>query len=232
MNLFHDEEDTPRTEPVKGLPAMLPEGETLLWQGHPQTLSLAIHALHIRFVPVWFAVMTAWRAAEMTSRGADGAAIAQMAGTSALTCVVALVIVWGLAWAMARASVYTLTSKRIVIRHGAAIPKYINLPFAQIAGVSLRRHGRTGSLAMTLAPTGKGAPGFLHLWPHTRPMKFARPQPMLRALAEPEAVARRIAQAMGAALPETVQLAPAVVVPARDSQAGASVGNAGEGFAT
>lgn len=232
MNLFHDEEDRPTTEPVKGLPGMLPEGETLLWQGRPTTLGLAIHALHIRFIPVWFVVMTGWRAAEMASAGQGSAAIAQMAGLSALACAIAAAIVWGLAWMMARASVYTLTSKRIVIRHGAAIPKYINLPFGQISGVSLRRHGATGSLALAIAPKGKGAPGFLHLWPHTRPMKFSRPVPMLRAVAEPEAVARRIAQTMSVALPDSVQLAPAVAVMPRGERGGIGQGVGGEGYAT
>jgi hypothetical protein len=35
-------------EPVPGLPAELPAGETMIWQGRPQWRSLAVRAFHIR----------------------------------------------------------------------------------------------------------------------------------------------------------------------------------------
>jgi len=47
-------------EPVRGLPASLPEGETLLWQGHPEWRSLALRAFHVGHVAVYFAALAAW----------------------------------------------------------------------------------------------------------------------------------------------------------------------------
>ena len=44
-------------EPVRGLPAMLPPGERLLWQGNPAWRSLAIRAYHVRKVALYFAVL-------------------------------------------------------------------------------------------------------------------------------------------------------------------------------
>ena len=35
-------------EPVKGLPAALPENERMLWQGAPLWQDLALHAFHAR----------------------------------------------------------------------------------------------------------------------------------------------------------------------------------------
>jgi len=36
---------------------------------------------------------------------------------------------------------------------------------------------------------------YLLLWPHARPMRFAKPQPMLRALPNAAAIAQQLAQA-------------------------------------
>jgi hypothetical protein len=67
----------------------------------------------------------------------------------------ALVIIYGLAWAQARTTVYTLTTARVVMRIGAALPVTFNLPFKQIgaARLDLRRDG-TGTIALdTLGET-------------------------------------------------------------------------------
>ena len=48
-------------EPIRGLPGDLPEGETILWQGAPNWLTLAEQAFHVRAVAAYFALMLLWR---------------------------------------------------------------------------------------------------------------------------------------------------------------------------
>src|ERR1700753_3000513 len=52
--MSHDEFDF---EPVPGLPAELPPGEKLLWQGSPTWSATASRVLHIRAVSVYFVVI-------------------------------------------------------------------------------------------------------------------------------------------------------------------------------
>ena len=49
------------TEPVRGLPAPLPAGETLLWQGSPAWWPLARSAFHFDKIAIYFGLMIAWR---------------------------------------------------------------------------------------------------------------------------------------------------------------------------
>lgn len=206
MSLFHDEENGP-SEPIRGLPELLPAGEEILWQGKPSARALAIHAFHVRFIALWFVGMTGWRMAAMSSNGAPAADYTSVALTAAGLGVAGLAVVFGLAWAVARSTIFTLTNKRLVIRHGAAIRKYINLPFSRIVSADLKHHGRgRGDIALTLQ--GKGRIGYLHLWPYARPFKFAPTEPLLRGLPDAEAVAARLADAARAAAPDEVRLAP------------------------
>ena len=219
MSFLHDEEDHPG-EPVRGLPQALPEGETLLWQGQPGTLAFAIHAFHVRFIIGYFALTTLWRFANMQSTGTDGSEIAAMAGAAALALIVALGLVTGLAWAMARATVYTITSKRIVLRYGVAIRKYVNLPFDQIVSADMRRYGKDkGDVVLSLSATG--GVGYLKLWPHVRPMRFLKPQPMLRSLDGVSAVAATLAGAIRAHAPGTTTVRAADATPQVQSPFGA-----------
>ncbi len=206
MSLFHDEENGP-SEPIRGLPELLPAGEDILWQGRPSARALAIHAFHVRFIALWFVGMTSWRMAAMSSNGAPGSELTSVALTAAGLGVAGLAVVCLLAWAVARSTIFTLTNRRMVIRHGAAIRKYINLPFTRIKSANLRRHGNgRGDIALTLQ--GKGRIGYLHLWPYARPFRFAPTEPLLRGVPDAEAVAARLTAAALAAAPEQVRLAP------------------------
>jgi hypothetical protein len=48
------------SEPVRGLPENLPEGEHILWQGGPKWTALAVRALHVRAVAIYFALLAVW----------------------------------------------------------------------------------------------------------------------------------------------------------------------------
>lgn len=194
MSFFHDEEDV-APEPIKGLPEALPNGEKVIWQGAPTPLALAIHAFHIRVVWLYYAAALTWRCSSLAAGGADFSAYAQAFVVLGGSAIALTAVLYGLAFVMARSAVYTITNKRIVLRYGAAIRKYINLPFASIAAVSMRRHGaKAGSIA--IATNDKTQVPYLHLWPHARPLKFRPTFPMLRALPDVDKAVSALKSAM------------------------------------
>lgn len=161
-------------EPVRGLPGMLPKDETIVWQGSPDWRTLARGVFHTRLLVGWF-VLVALAAFVAGGTGLVGA------GISVGLAFVGLALVAGLAWAQARATVYTLTQKRIVMRFGVALPKCVNLPLALITQADLKSVG-DGRCDIALAMNGRFPLGWLQMWPHVRPWKVADPQPMLRAV--------------------------------------------------
>lgn len=204
------------SEPVRGLPEALPAGERILWQGSPDWRSLARHAFHVRKIAVYCAVLVAWRIVSAVYDGEGMAAIALIASWMAgLTAVaVALPLLFG--WLYARTTVYTITSHRVVIRAGVALPMALNLPFKTVAAASVRSYADgTGDLPLTLAGLDRIA--YLHLWPNARPWRLARPEPMLRSVAEAGRVAGVLGRALAAAADQPA-LAP------REETAGAAAG--------
>lgn len=178
-------------EPMAGLPEALPEGEQLLWQGQPTWWAMAKRVFHIRAVMVYFALLAVWRLAEAASL-AEG-----LAGASALLIPFALVmgLLVLMAKGIANTSLYTITSKRIVLRVGVALTKSINLPFAQIASADIKHHG-DGTADIVLTLSGKNRPAYLLLWPHVRPFAIGSIQPQLRGLAQAEKPAQILARAL------------------------------------
>ncbi len=184
-------------EPIRGLPGQLPPGERILWQGAPAWRILARTAFHTRLVTGYFALLSGWAMASALAGQAGYLGVVM----TVLVGVIGVGLLHLIAWGSARTTVYTLTNRRMVMRIGIAVPKCINLPLAMIESIDLAvRSDGTGDLPLTI----KGAPklGFLALWPHARPWKIARPQPMLRAVADGEKIAALIAQTCFAAGPD------------------------------
>lgn len=223
MSLFHDEEDGTPREPVPGLPEALPEGELVLWQGQPRASTFAIHVFHLRFVVAYFVLSLTWRLIAMSSEGASLAAAAGAVLQTVVTCALAVGLLFGLASLMARSTLYTITSQRVVLRYGVAIRKYINLPFAKINSAAMKPHGkRAGDIAFKLADGAKL--GWLHLWPHVRPFRLWGQQPMLRAIPEPQTVAARLLEAIQNAAPEDVTVEAFEAGPEPDSAETPAIG--------
>lgn len=205
-------------EATRGLPEALPEGEVQLWQGSPDARLLARQALHLDLVAAYFAGLLAWRGVVSWQEGASlaqtGMALAGMLPLIGLACA----LLAGMAWLMARTTVYTLTNRRIVMRVGIVLSITFNLPFAQIAAADWRPRGRGGDIVLRL--NGPDRIAYLHLWPHARPWHLRQTQPMLRGLADAPAVAARLAAALQQAeasrqaLPQrAVAATPAVASP-------------------
>jgi Bacterial PH domain len=200
-------------ETIPGLPATPPAGERILWQGAPEWRQLARRTFHADKVAFYFAAILAWRTV-MAVRGGDaiGAALADQAGL-AMAAVLAVAILIGLAYWSASSSAYTITSKRVVMRVGMALPITINLPFNQIETAQLRHNSDgTGDIPLTLKSSTRVP--YSALWPHARPRILRHPQPMLRALAAPDRTAAILSQALAASARQTPVSIPAFAVDA------------------
>lgn len=184
-------------EPVRGLPEHLPEDERLLWQGAPDWRVLARHALNCRPIAWYFGLLAVWRGGAALAAG-DGAAEAVAAASWLLALGLVVIAVLALiAWTSARATVYTITDKRVVLRAGVALRVTVNLPYRCIEAADLLLH-KDGSGDVTLRLGGETKLAYLMLWPHVRPWKVSRPQPALRAIRDAAGVAALLADAMRA----------------------------------
>lgn len=206
-----------QTEPVRGLPEKLPEGEHILWQGRPNWWALTKESLSFWWVAGYFAFLFLWR----TIAGAATMPFFQSATAASFFLVLgaivcALLMLVGLI--QARATMYTLTNKRVAMRIGAALTLTLNLPFRQVmnADLSLRRDG-TGTIALQLNPEGGASRlSYLTTWPHVRPWRMKQVEPALRCIPEAQSVARLLADAAQTAVSEPVMS----VVPTSATAAG------------
>jgi hypothetical protein len=168
----------------------------MLWQGAPAWKSIALRAMHIRGTAIYFAVLLAWYLESKVTSGIPvsdfGPSFLKLAGAAALTLVLMAVF----AWFSARTTVYTITSRRVVIRCGVALPAVLNIPFSQIESANLKEYNDGhGDIALALPSRDRVA--YLSLWPHVRPWRFNRAEPMLRGLVNPSATAELLARAIG-----------------------------------
>lgn len=204
MTEHHDDFDF---EPVRGLPQVLPQGERILWQGAPRWQDLAVHAFHARKVIWYFAGLTLLAGALRYAEGTSLAYAARPFHWLMPMGLIAAALLAGLAFLCARTTVYTITTKRVVMRIGMALPVTLNLPFSQIDGASLRVFGNSsGDIPLKVTKSERIA--FLLLWPHARPFRFAHPQPCLRCVPKADDVASLLAAALTgtAAAPITVEV--------------------------
>ena len=183
--------------PPRGLPERLPDGERLLWQGAPDWRLLARRAFHVRGLAVYFGVIVALCAVLSVNGGASVVETAASTLRLTLLALVPLGLAMLYAWLVSRATVYTITSQRVVLHIGLALPVTINIPFRMIdaAGLDARADG-SGDMCLLLQPGDRLA--YLVLWPHARPWRFARSEPMLRALPDAAQVGQLLARALAA----------------------------------
>lgn len=188
----------------RGLPGPLPEGERILWQGSPRWTALARHALHAPLVAAYFGVLLVWRIVDGANAGETAFAVAGSLLLLAGLGLAVMALILGYAWLAARTTTYTLTDRRIVLTFGIALPMSLNLPYRSIgsAAVKLFSDG-TGDIPVVV--TEKRRLSWIVLWPHVRPWRFSRIQPMLRAV--PDAAA--VAEILSGALAEAQAVRPA-----------------------
>lgn len=181
-------------EAAYGLPEPLPQGESILWQGAPDLKDLAVRVFHLKKLAVYFVVLMAVRGSYLYSIGADNLTVAAGVLLVAALGLTALGALGLLAWLTARTTAYTLTDQRVVMRIGIVLTLTFNLPLKQIenAAVLLTSDG-FGDIP--LAISGGNRIGYINLWPHARPWHLAKPQPMLRCIAQGQTFASLLQQA-------------------------------------
>jgi Bacterial PH domain len=181
-------------EPVPGLPEALPEQEKIIWQGSPDWKQVAIHIMHIR--PIVAYLLLIWAVQGFGDYAETASLQLTLIGLAKTLpfLIMALAGFCYLAWATANNTLYTITSKRIVMRIGIALTITYNLPFSRIAAADLSLKGsHFGDVAIRLQDGD--SIGWLNLWPHVRPWKIAHAQPMLRCLPDAHKVANILTMA-------------------------------------
>ncbi|MEL6360518.1 MAG: photosynthetic complex putative assembly protein PuhB [Pseudomonadota bacterium] len=194
--LFHDEEDKSAGEPIKGLPAMPPKGERVIWQGKPDPRQFVLDVVHPRAIAGYIIAFSIVRLALSMPQSGFGVGLAADFLLQLMITLCAAFIVCGLiAYAMARASIYTITNKRIVLRFGAALRKYTNVPFSKISAVDLRETP-SGMGTISFSINDKKALGLLKLWPHVRMRRKNGAEPVFRQIPDARTVAFLLADTM------------------------------------
>lgn len=195
-------------EPVEGLPETPPTGEMILWQGKPRAFALARDALSLYWVAGYFALLAFWRV---------GVSSATMPFAEALPLglpfivlgIIACGVLYGVAYVLARTTVYTVTTARVAMRVGAALTVTLNLPFTRIGSAALKTH-RDGTGSITFDTMGDTRLSYLVLWPHVRPWRMKKTQPALRSIPDAANVAQIVADAAETRIsqPEISRTAP------------------------
>ena len=159
--------------------------EDVLWRGRPETFRHAASAFHTNCVAIYFVILSA--IAYFNS--GLGSAI-----TVAVMGLIGVAVLMAMGIYSARHSAYILTNHRLLILTGMAVDKRISIPLKHIGSANLRRRSQGhGDIALEIKV--KHRLGYLLLWPHARPFRFLRPQPLLRALPDVENVAAKLAEA-------------------------------------
>ena len=198
---------------MRGLPGKLPAGERILWQGSPDWRAMTRRVFHVRALAGYFGVLLAYSAVHSFSQGTAPLQILLTTAKFGGLALVPLALLTLYAWGTARATVYTVTNRRVAIRMGIALPMTMNLPFARIDGADFRpAKDGTGDIALQL---GKGdGVNYLILWPHARPWRMTKAEPMLRAIPHADKVAQVLARALASAANTPVPQLQGVSTPA------------------
>lgn len=180
-------------DPVPGLPEYLPDGERILWQGQPDWWSLCRRAFHIYLLIGYFAGLVVFSL--ITPGSETGSALVVGIALTLLLGAVAAATFMLLALLICRTTIYTITNQRVVMQFGVALPINLNLPFSQIESAGHRNYSDgTGDIPLQLS--GENRVAYLLLWPHARPWRVKRPEPMLRCLRDSVATSELLAHAL------------------------------------
>jgi hypothetical protein len=181
----------------KLLPHDIPAGERILWHGRPRWISLARRAYRADLVVAYFAALTVWSVCSAASDNGWVAA-SRAAEKTAAVGALALSLIALLSYLSARTTLYVVTSQRVVMKIGVALPIFINIPFKQIISASACIYGDgTGDIPVRLSSGARI--GYFVLWPYARPFHFANPEPSLRSVASADSVAETLSRALRAA---------------------------------
>ncbi|MBC7284970.1 photosynthetic complex putative assembly protein PuhB [Hoeflea sp.] len=168
-------------EPVPGLPARLPEGEYILWQGAPSSAAVSRQVLKTRWIAGYFAVLVAWNITAGLYDGRLPSEILFSSGALAILSTIGVGLMEAFAWGVQKTTLYTITNKRIVMRIGVALSATFNLPFTRIVSADMREgKNGVGDIALTLLPGDRLS--WLVFWPHVRGFRKGALMPQMICL--------------------------------------------------
>ena len=169
----------------------------VLWTGRPKWTSAALRIWKVVWIAAYFGLLLA-----------DGARLTLTslhvrsygwAGEGRLLAV-AVIVTGGLLAAAAltaRTTRYTIDGRTVTLRYGIALPATLVIPFTAIEHVGVRIHrDGSGDVALRLKP----GPSVVYpkLWPHARPWRLLRAEPMLRCIPDARVAATLLCRALSA----------------------------------
>lgn len=190
-----------RVKPVHPLPEPLPEGERILWQDSPAWRPYSRRVFQVARIAFYFLILVCWVAVSAYLDTGDRSAALRSLTWAAPPALGVLGLLALIAWFYARSTVYTITSRRVVIQSGLAVPSAVNLPFSKISSADMQTYrDQTGDIELSMS--GQRLL-YSMLWPNVRLLRLKRTTPVMRALRRPEAVAETLGQALVQAAPES-----------------------------
>jgi hypothetical protein len=187
------------------LPAPLPDGERVIWQGRPTYKGLALRRFYIREVAIYFVLLMAWKFGSEWTQGVTPSDAALAASRILIAAVPSIALLFGLAWLFRRATCYTVTSKRVLLQFGVALPTTMNIPLGKIGNAALKTY-RDGSGDIPLKLVNADRVSLVLLWPHIRPWRLRAPEPMMCSVPDAAGVAAKLAEALAGQSPSAVSL--------------------------
>jgi hypothetical protein len=155
---------------------------------------MAKHVFRLPWLAVYFAVIVVLQVFSVA--GSEGG-LSEGWSSVALAVFLALIgllLIGLLAYWSATTTMYTLTNRRIVMRVGIVLTVTFNLPYKTLRSADLKLYADgTGDIPMQIATEDKIA--YFHLWPHARPWRLAKPEPMMRCIPEAQQVAKLLTEA-------------------------------------
>ncbi len=187
--------------------AQLIPGERVLWRGRPAWRAVMRDVLHVRIMMGYFAAILLWGFA---SDRADGWTPLNTLWRGAPIMAIALAVFGAcalFAWAISRTTTYELTSERFVLHYGVALTASLSIPLCRIAAVGVHPRGdATGDVLLTPKPGQRLS--YVKLWPHARPWRWSRAEPMLRGVPQAMALGHAISEAAADIAPGVIHAAP------------------------
>jgi len=197
---------------------ILPQGESILWQGQPTARAFALRVFHLRLVAAYFGLLFLGRVAVGMLDDQPLQDVLASASRVFIPAVISLVILGGLAVLYSRTTRYTITNRRVLLQFGAVLPMTLNVPLAQVASAGLKTYS-DGSGDIPLALITEKRLSILLLWPHLRPWRLNQVEPMLRSVPQARVVADTLAKGLVAASPSVSEPVTTIAVARREEVA-------------
>lgn len=189
------QESVHELEPIHGFPEVLPQNESLIWQGSPDFWFIAKRVFYVKQIAFYFALII------LVALGLNFGKLSQtelmlnflLNFSLALT---AMLLILGISFLISSTAVYSLTNKRLVMRIGVVLTVTLNIPFNKIESAELKKYpDGSGEISIKLVSGNKIA--YPHLWPHCRGWFFSDPRPLLTCLKKVENVANHFSTLWG-----------------------------------